>query len=233
MHKHWEQGGRRGAISAAAVAVLLLVAGAVVIVIGVRGSTEPSPAASTMPSATSTQGDSASKPKKPRGVAARELPTPRSDFGLVLPGSSPVALTIPSIEVNANKIVDLGVAEDGSIEVPEDASAPGWFTPGPAPGQLGPAVIAGHVDSESGPAVFYRLGDLGQGDRVKVTRRDGSVATFAVDRVESYKKNAFPTRAVYGTTNRAELRLITCGGRYDSETGYLSNTVAFAHLVNA
>lgn len=87
------------------------------------------------------------------------------------------------------------------------------------------------MDSKSGPAVFYRLSELGRGDRVKVTREDGSVATFAVDKVDTYEKNAFPTRAVYGTTNRAELRLITCSGEYDSETGYLSNTVAYASLM--
>ena len=151
-------------------------------------------------------------------------------FGPMLPGSAPVGLDIPRIGVRADTIVELGLASDGTIEVPQDASAPGWFAPGPSPGQLGPAIIAGHVDSTSGPAVFYRRGELGRGDRVKVTREDGSVATFAVDKVKTYEKNEFPTRAVYGTTNRAELCLITCSGEYDSETGYLSNTVAYASL---
>lgn len=152
----------------------------------------------------------------------------------MLPGSEPVALDIPAIDVHSRTIVDLGLADDGSIEVPGEPSAPGWFTPGPSPGQLGPAVIAGHVDSTQGPAVFYRLGSLHEGDRVRVSRADSSVATFVIDRVAVFPKADFPTHQVYGNvTNRAELRLITCGGGYDSTTGYVSNVVAFAHLVGA
>jgi len=125
----------------------------------------------------------------------------------------------------------LGLAQDGEIEVPQNADIPGWFTPGPSPGQLGPAVIAGHVDSTTGPAVFYRLSELRPGDHIKVARRDGSIARFTVDRVTNFSKAAFPTRAVYGPTRRSELRLITCGGQYDDQDGYLANTVVFAHLV--
>jgi len=235
-----KQSGRRGAVSVAAAAVLLLVAGVIVTVIGVRGPEAPPAAAPEVASASPTQaGDStpantpkeADSPKEQASANGRGRPAAQADFGLTLPGSSPVGLSIPRIGVRADKIVGLGLASDGSIEVPRDASAPGWFTPGPSPGQLGPAVIAGHVDSESGPAVFYRLGELRPGDRVEVSRADGSVATFAVDKVEHYEKDAFPTRSVYGSTDRAELRLITCSGKYDSDTGYLSNTVAYAHLV--
>jgi sortase (surface protein transpeptidase) len=146
--------------------------------------------------------------------------------------SRPVALSIPSIGVRSRSIVGLGLAKDGSIEVPRDPASPGWFTPGPSPGQFGPAVIAGHVDGRDGPAVFYRLGELRRGDRVKVTREDGSTASFVVDRVKEYDKDRFPTRSVYGnTTDRAEIRLITCSGEFDEKDGYQSNTVAFAHLV--
>jgi sortase (surface protein transpeptidase) len=149
----------------------------------------------------------------------------------VLPGSRPIGLAIPSIDVHSTNIVGLGLEEDGSLEVPRNASAPGWFTPGPSPGQFGPAVIAGHVDSADGPAVFYRLGELRRGDQVKVRRQDRSTAVFVVDRVRSYQKDRFPTREVYGnTTDRAELRLITCSGEYDDKLGYLGNTVVFAHL---
>ena len=140
-------------------------------------------------------------------------------------------MTIPRIGVRASQFVGLGLADNGEIEVPRNPDTPGWFTPGPSPGQLGPAVIAGHVDGTSGPAVFYRLAELQPGDRVKIDRRDGSTAVFTVDRVVSFEKAAFPTRAVYGPTRRAELRLITCGGQYDTQTGYLRNTVVFAHLV--
>ena len=150
-----------------------------------------------------------------------------------LPRAQPVSLTIPSIAVGPTALVDLGTQADGSLEVPQDFARAGWFEPGPAPGQLGPAVIAGHVDSKSGPAVFFRLGELRPGATVSVAREDGRTARFVVDKVERYPKDRFPTVAVYGdTTQRAELRLITCGGAFDSRTGhYQDNVVAYAHLV--
>jgi sortase (surface protein transpeptidase) len=146
-----------------------------------------------------------------------------------------VRLDIPSIGVHTSTFVDLGRAADGSIEVPTSFAAVGFYTPGPTPGQFGPAVIAGHVDSHQGPAVFYRLGALRAGARVSVGRQDGSTATFVVDKVASYPKARFPTTEVYGnTTSRAELRLITCGGSFDDRSGhYVDNVIAFAHLVSA
>ena len=117
--------------------------------------------------------------------------------------------------------------------MPVDFGRPGWFRDGPAPGQFGPAVIAGHVDSKNGPGIFYRLGALRPGAIVVVRRADGVPAHFSVDKVERYAKDRFPTVAVYGdTTHRSELRLITCGGSFDARTGhYLDNVVAYAHLV--
>lgn len=139
---------------------------------------------------------------------------------------------MPSIGVRSNHLVGLGRSSDGTLEVPSDYAAPGWYSPGPAPGQLGAAVIAGHVDGPSGPAVFYRLGALRPGAEVIVTRQDGRRATFTVDHVDRYRKDRFPTVAVYGdATHRAELRLITCGGDFDHRSGhYLDNIVVFAHL---
>ena len=210
-------GGRRGRIVAATIALLAFVVGAVLVVNGLQKSAGP-------PQAETAEAQAAPTPRKAPTQA-------RVDLGPVLPGSAPVALDIPSIDVHSTKFVGLGLAKDGTIEVPRNAANPGWFTPGPSPGQFGPAVIAGHVDSKKGPAVFYRLGELRRGDRVTVARKDGSVASFVIDRVKQYDKDKFPTRAVYGnSTNRAELRLITCGGQYDRKTGYLSNIVAFAHL---
>jgi hypothetical protein len=229
-----EHGGRRGVLLAAAATALLAVLGIVLVILGLRSSDGLGTVTDT--SATSTS--AATTPRAPTSPAPSRTarsgdPGRRNSpgFGSFLTGSPPVGLAIPSIAVRSTKIVDLGLQDDGSIEVPRDASAPGWFTPGPSPGQLGPAVIAGHVDSTTGPAVFYRLSELRPGARVDVTRTDGSVATFSVDRVLTFEKDDFPTRAVYGATTRAELRLITCGGNYDDDTGYDSNTVAFAHLV--
>jgi sortase (surface protein transpeptidase) len=141
-------------------------------------------------------------------------------------------LDIVSIDVHTTKLVPLAYGKDGVLEVPRDFDRAGWFTPGPTPGQFGPAVIAGHVDSTTGPAVFYRLGELQPGATVAVGRQDGTTATFVVDRVERYPKDRFPTSKVYGnTTNRAELRLITCGGSFDQATGhYRDNVVVYAHL---
>jgi hypothetical protein len=157
---------------------------------------------------------------------------PNVDFGPVMNSSTPVSLDIASIDVHSDRLVDLAYTKDGALEVPTDFDLPGWFSPGPTPGQFGPAVIAGHVDSKKRPAVFYRLHELKPGATVKVGRKDGSTATFTVDKVEQYPKNRFPTSKVYGnSTNRAELRLITCGGSFDRQTGhYRDNIVAYAHL---
>lgn len=228
-----EHGGRRGRYLAAAITAVLAVAGAVLLVLGAQGTAGPPlPDRATAPTSSTplAQPQASPTPKTSKGTATTPKPI---DFGPVLPSSPPVALDIPAIDVHSTSIVDLGFADDGSIEVPRDPSAPGWFTPGPSPGQLGPAVIAGHVDSTEGPAVFYELGGLQRGDRVKVTRADASVATFVVDQVSVFPKANFPTHRVYGnTTSRAELRLITCGGTYDETTGYVSNVVVFAHLIS-
>ena len=158
---------------------------------------------------------------------------PDVDLGPVLPASRPLRLEIPSIDMSTGDLLALGTNTDGSLEVPKEFDRAGWWTPGPTPGQFGPAVIAGHVDSKRGPAVFYRLGQLRPGAEVRVQRADGRVARFTVDRVDRFAKDDFPTAQVYGnTTNRAELRLITCGGDFDRRTGhYVDNVVAFAHLV--
>lgn len=230
-----EHGGRRGFFFAAAVTALLAALGVTLLFVGLNPSGGPKDSTAASSTATSSPTPDRAVDKRPdRPDAARSNGSDRgstTEFGSFLPGSPPVGLDIPGIDVHSTDIVDLGLADDGSIEVPRDASSPGWFTPGPAPGQLGPAVIAGHVDSTTGPAVFYRLGQLRPGDRVEVTRADGTVAAFSIDRVLTFEKDDFPTRAVYGATTRAELRLITCSGDYDDDTGYDSNTVAFAHLI--
>lgn len=152
--------------------------------------------------------------------------------GPVLPESEPVRISIPSIDVSS-PLVDLGRQSNGAMETPQDHEKAGWYTPGPTPGERGPAVIAGHVTWDGEQSVFFPLGKLGAGDRVDVLREDGRKATFEVDRVERYPKNDFPTVEVYRNLDHAGLRLITCGGAYDEEERYYSdNVVVFASLVD-
>ncbi|UMP02664.1 class F sortase [Amycolatopsis sp. EV170708-02-1] len=145
--------------------------------------------------------------------------------------AKPARLEIPAIGVRTGEIVDLGLAGDGTLQVPHDAITTGWFTGGPAPGEVGPAVLAGHVDYKKVPGVFVRLKELKAGDEALVHRADGITAVFTVYAVERHPKASFPTEKVYGDTAGPELRLITCGGDFDSSTGnYLDNVVAFAKL---
>ena len=153
-------------------------------------------------------------------------PTP-----VTLQAPDPARIDIPAVGI-ATDLVPLGFNADGSMQVPKRFAEAGWFADGPNPGETGPAVIAGHVDSTRGPAVFYRLKDLQAGNDIVVTRVDGPIATFRVARVETYEKQAFPTTAVFGPTPNAELRLVTCGGDFDwSKHSYKSNVVVYATLV--
>ena len=148
-----------------------------------------------------------------------------------LPLSAPVRLEIPAIGVGSS-LVRLGLNADGTMQVPGDFQVAGWFTGAPQPGQLGPAVIAGHVDSRTGPAVFYHLRDLHPGDEVRVVRADHRVVRFRVDSLASYPKQALPDDAVYGATTAPALRLITCAGTFDrSRHSYRDNLVVSATRV--
>lgn len=146
------------------------------------------------------------------------------------PVARPVSLQIPAIGVRTT-LVRLGLTTAGTLQVPPTAAVAGWYTGSPRPGAIGAAVIAGHIDSISGPGVFFRLRLLRPGDLVYVHRADGTLAVFRVTAVRSYLKTRFPTRAVYGAVPNAQLRLITCGGTFDQATGhYLSNIIVFATL---
>ncbi|WP_410658575.1 class F sortase [Amycolatopsis sp. lyj-112] len=150
-----------------------------------------------------------------------------------LTSAKPATLEIPAIGVRTGEIIDLGLSGDGSLQVPQDAVTTGWFTGGPAPGEIGPAVLAGHVDYKKVPGIFVRLKDLKSGDEARVHRKDGSTAVFTVYSVEKHAKASFPTEKVYGDTAGPELRLITCGGDFDSSTGnYLDNVIAYAKLTH-
>lgn len=126
-------------------------------------------------------------------------------------------------------MVDLGQDPDGRLQAPEDFARVGWYSGGPAPGDPGPAVIVGHVDSWRGPAVFFRVRDLVPGDEIVVPRADGTSATFVVDAIEQYPKDGFPAERVYGPTADPQLRLITCGGSFDrAAKSYRDNIVVYA-----
>jgi Sortase domain len=163
-------------------------------------------------------------------VPAAPRPVPLGVAAGGLAPSPPVTLSIPALGVSS-ALERLGVREDGTLAPPADYGQAGWFAGGVEPGQPGPAVIAGHVDSRTGPAVFYRLGELTAGDVVEVERADGSTVTFRVTDVAEHPKDAFPTEAVYGPVPGSELRLVTCTGVFDDDTGhYVSNLVVFATL---
>jgi sortase (surface protein transpeptidase) len=142
--------------------------------------------------------------------------------------AAPVSLTIPIIGVKTN-LIRLGLNPNGTLQVPSTTAVAGWYTGSPRPGAIGSAIIVGHVDSYRGPGIFFRLKQLSRGDRVYIRRADGTLAVFRVTLVQIYLKDHFPTESVYGPTPDAELRLITCGGTFDSTTGhYLSNIIVYA-----
>ena len=186
--------------------------------------------ASDGPEASSTSSP-VPEPGPPEGPAAGDQIDVRDRIrGPVLPESDPVVVSISRIGVSS-RLVELGLGKAGQMEVPQDADRAGWFTRAAAPGSLGPAIIAGHVTWDRGPAVFHRLGTLRRGDQVTVTRKDGRTAVFTVTRVARFAKSRFPTRAVYGAIDHAGLRLVTCGGTYDAARNrYLDNVVVFAKL---
>nr|WP_251692236.1 class F sortase [Streptomyces sp. CHD11] len=158
---------------------------------------------------------------------------PSAPAGKHLPRSEPTRLVIPGIGVDA-PFTDLAINRKGQLEPPpaHNTNLVGWYAKGISPGEPGTAIIAGHVDTATSPAVFARLGELEKGDRFRVLRDDGSKATFVVDDTESFDKDDFPDERVYADTPDAQVRLITCAGDYDhSAKDYTENLVVFARLV--
>lgn len=165
----------------------------------------------------------------PAGAAASPAP---STSAAPLPASEPVRVRIPSAGVDTGPVLRLGLASDGTVEVPSVAQADriGWYTKGVTPGETGPAVLIGHFDTAEGPAVLRNVAKIVAGDRITVTRADGADAVFAVRKLQQVDKGAFPTDEVYGDTSRPELRLITCGG--ELRGGHRpDNIIVFADLV--
>jgi hypothetical protein len=214
------------------VAIVLLLTAAGCLAVALRGhphplASPPPPMSPTIPTAAPT---SAARVPPPSAPAAATATAPAAAKPLVA-RSAPVALRIPAIGVSVS-VSELGLNPDGTVQVPTNFQQPGWFRLGPAPGQLGSAVILGHVDSHQGPAVFYRLRSLRAGDSVEVSLADGVIAHFAVDTVVMYPKAQFPARRVYGSHGHSALQLVTCGGTFDTHTHhYRSNIVAYTTLV--
>ena len=222
---------RRGGYLAVA-GVVLAVAGVLALTTFLRAQQEaPTPpataAAETVAPPTATVAAPSTVDSKPTPVATR---------GPILAASQPTSLSIPAIGVRS-KVGALGLNPDSTVEVPplgRDSYA-GWYKYSPSPGQLGPSILLGHIDSaQYGPGVFFRLGALRPGDIVTIGRADHTVADFRIERVVEYPKAHFPTAEVYGNTDRAALRLITCGGKFDpSVRSYEDNIVAYASLVSS
>jgi hypothetical protein len=207
------QPGRIRARAAGVIGVLLIVGGTAAVVVAVGAQRHaPQPSASAAGATGSAAGD------------------------LSVQRSLPVSIEIPAIGVTS-KLLHLGLDSDGTIQVPSLNATPGqaaWYKYSATPGQIGVSVIEGHVDTHTGPGVFFRLGGLRPGDNVDVRLADGTIAVFRITGVRRYLKSKFPAKAIYAATRYAALRLITCGGNFDSATGhYLSSTVVFASLASA
>jgi sortase family protein len=177
------------------------------------------------------------RPPQPAAGAAPPDPygfrPPAGEPAVPMERSVPTRIRIPTIGVDA-KLIRLGVDGEGEVEVPALSKAmdAGWYEYGPTPGETGNAVIIGHVDSQRiGPAVFFELGELEPGELIEVERKDGSVARFVVDGIDSFPKDEFPAELVYGPSERPGLRVVTCGGRFDKKArNYLDNVIVFATL---
>lgn len=155
----------------------------------------------------------------------------KKEVTYTLTASKPTRLRIPELSIDAS-FETLGLAPDGTVEVPEAYTTVGWYDGSPTPGARGPSVILGHVDSLLGAGVFYSLGQLDEGDQFTVEREDGTVASFEVTKLERYQQSEFPTDLVYGPINYAGIRLITCSGKYDKGTmRYSHNLVVYGKLV--
>lgn len=200
------------------VALLLLLVGIAAITIALRGG-----AHALAPPAPSGRAERAAEPGPPTPPMVATLGTTRS---------VPTTLRIPAIGLTVS-LSSLGLNADGSVQVPTSIQQAGWFRLGPTPGQVGSAVILGHVDNYTGPGVFFQLRTLAAGDQLYVSLADGDIAQFAVDSVASYTKQQFPAQRVYASHGSSALQLVTCGGVFDHQTGsYLSNIVVYSSLVS-
>jgi hypothetical protein len=151
-----------------------------------------------------------------------------------LKAAVPQRVDVPSMDISA-PVVPRGLDAAGAVDPPpyEMAHTVGWYDGGAQPGVEGAALMVGHVDTETKPAVLYGLSAARPGEKIRVTRADGSVAEFTIDDVQVFDRGHFDAKKVYGPREhgRAELRLITCGGTFDRATrAYTANVVVSAYL---
>ncbi|WP_328535975.1 class F sortase [Streptomyces sp. NBC_00344] len=193
------------------VVALVLLTGVALVRNGTEGSAPPQP-------------DAASSAGRSPAVSAAARPG-------ALPAAGVRRVLIPAIHVDAPVAV-VGRDKDGWIEAPppQNRNLAGWYRGAVSPGERGTAIVVGHVDNQSGPAVFFALGALRTGAHIDVLRTDGRRAVFDVYGISTFTKKNFPAGRVYGGTGRPELRVITCGGAYSTSTGYDGNVVVFARL---
>ena len=231
-------------VAAAGAAVVVPAAGAVDVVAADR-ALEPSPASTTTTTTTTTIAvtttqtvaettDTTNTPTTTMApTAPTEMPQAATEAAFDRPPPDrPTKVRIASIGVDAT-IIDLGLNPDRTLEVPEDIRLTGWWTGRSVPGEDGPSIVVGHIDSAAqGAGVFFRLRELDVGDVIHVERSDGSIAEFRVTETELVLKDEFPTEKVYGSTEGSQLRLITCGGSFDRSAGsYLGNLIVYAEHV--
>jgi sortase (surface protein transpeptidase) len=174
-------------------------------------------------------------PSESESESESAAPGPSPSSGVEpLSASPPVAVRIPRIDVNST-VHGLGLDGEGQLQVPagDRYDEVAWYDGSPTPGEVGPAVLEGHVTGAGyAPSVFFELGSTRKGDRIEVDRADGTTATFEVTEVKSSPKEDFPRIDVYGATDGPELRVITCGGTFDKDAGrHLDNVIVFAQLV--
>jgi hypothetical protein len=160
----------------------------------------------------------------PRSATATVAPVPPRSVRTYTGVAVPVRLRIPAKNIDT-PLRRLGLAADGTIAAPREWQVAGWYDRGPRPGQNGPAVIVGHIDSRAGPAVFFRLPSLRRGAAVYVDRKDGSTVRFRVTGRRQVAKDRFPATAVYSPSLQPSLVLITCGGTFDRSAGHYRDTI--------
>jgi sortase (surface protein transpeptidase) len=163
--------------------------------------------------------------------AATPAPSPQPSRVSALPRSEPVQLRIPKIDLSAS-LSKTTTSPSGQLIVPTSSKSAAWYQKAPSPGEIGPAIIIGHVHSLNGPAVFWRLREMQPGDVFEIVRKDSRTVKFRVDRIANYRQDEFPSQSVYGNITYAGIRLITCGGKYDySRQQYSHNTVVYGSMV--